>query len=110
MPKWDLWDLNHESGEKAAADIGGESAFSLVDVSDETSVAQAVEHTVGKFGGIDIAVSCAGIADPAKMLNKDGPVDMRVWTKHIKVNLIGAVNIIRNSWVSNDAKSSESGW
>jgi 3-hydroxyacyl-CoA dehydrogenase/3-hydroxy-2-methylbutyryl-CoA dehydrogenase len=90
-----LWDLNQEAGAKAAASLGGDAIFSQVDVSDETSVAGGVAEAVDRLGGIHIAVNCAGIGIAAKLLGKEGPVDMKGWSKTIQVNLIGTVNVIR---------------
>ncbi len=90
-----LWDLNREAGEKAAGELGGNAVFTPVDVSDEASVAAAVKAAVAKFTTIHVAINCAGIGIPAKLLGKEGPVDMKGWTKTIMVNLIGTVNVIR---------------
>lgn len=90
-----LWDMNQAEAEKVAGEIGAGAIFSKVDVSDEQSVAQAVRQAMDAFGAIDIAVNCAGIGAPAKLLGKEGPGDMRSWIKTIQVNLIGTVNVIR---------------
>ncbi len=90
-----LWDLNQEAGEKAAKDLGENAMFSQVDVSDEASVQTAIQEVVSRFGTIHVAVNCAGIGIPAKLLGKEGPVDMKGWTKTIMVNLVGTVNVIR---------------
>jgi NAD(P)-dependent dehydrogenase (short-subunit alcohol dehydrogenase family) len=90
-----IWDLNREAGEKTVEALGENAIFSPVDVSDETSVAAAMEAVVSKFGTIHAAVNCAGIGIPAKLLGKEGPVDMKGWTKTIMINLVGTVNVIR---------------
>jgi sorbitol-6-phosphate 2-dehydrogenase len=54
-------DLN-EPLAKTVAEALGERAFSVrVDVSDEQSVAEMVQKTVERFGGIDLLVSNAGV-------------------------------------------------
>lgn len=90
-----LWDLNQGLGSEAAAGLGEEAIFSKVDVSDEATVAAAVAEAVGKLGGIDIAVNCAGVGDPAKLVGKEGPVDMGLWTRVVQINLMGTVNVMR---------------
>ncbi len=90
-----IWDLNGEAGEKAAETLGENAIFSAVDVSDESSVAEAVKTAVSRFGTIHVAINCAGIGIPAKLLGKEGPVDMKGWTKTIMINLVGTVNVIR---------------
>ena len=90
-----IWDLNQEAGEKAAAELGQGTTFSLVDISDEESVAAAVTKAVDELGGIDIVVNCAGVLFPSKILSKKGPADMGPWAKTIQINLIGTFNVIR---------------
>ncbi|MDR0395729.1 MAG: SDR family oxidoreductase [Oscillospiraceae bacterium] len=50
--------INDEYGEGAAYDIEGLN----VNVADEESVARAVSETVLTYGGLDVMISCAGIA------------------------------------------------
>jgi 3-hydroxyacyl-CoA dehydrogenase/3-hydroxy-2-methylbutyryl-CoA dehydrogenase len=90
-----IWDLNREGGENTASELGENAIFNPVDVSDETSVAEALKAVVAKFGTVHAAINCAGIGIPAKLLGKEGPVDMKGWTKTIMINLIGTVNVIR---------------
>lgn len=90
-----IWDLNGEAGEKTVSELGENAIFSQVDVSDEESVAKAMEAAVSHFGTIHVAINCAGIGIPAKLLGKEGPVDMKGWTKTIQINLVGTVNVIR---------------
>ncbi len=90
-----IWDLNHEAGETAAKELGNGATFNAVDVSDENSVQEGIKNVVAQYGTLHIAINCAGIGIPAKLLGKEGPVDMKGWTKTIMVNLIGTVNVIR---------------
>jgi 3-hydroxyacyl-CoA dehydrogenase / 3-hydroxy-2-methylbutyryl-CoA dehydrogenase len=90
-----IWDLNGEAGEKTVNELGENALFCQVDVSDEESVAKAMEVAVSHFGTINVAINCAGIGIPAKLLGKEGPVDMKGWTKTIQINLVGTVNVIR---------------
>lgn len=56
-----LLDINGEAAEKAAADLD-QSALGLhCDITDSTSVMNAVNCVVERFGAIDVAVSNAGI-------------------------------------------------
>ena len=90
-----IWDLNGEAGGKTVDELGENAIFSRVDVSDEESVAKAMKTAVLHFGTIHVAINCAGIGIPAKLLGKEGPVDMKRWTKTIQINLVGTVNVIR---------------
>jgi NAD(P)-dependent dehydrogenase (short-subunit alcohol dehydrogenase family) len=66
-----------------------------VDVTDEAQVAAAVEAAVSAFGRIDVLVNCAGLVVPAKVLGKDGPMNMGPFIKTVQVNLFGTMNCIR---------------
>ncbi|MEJ2024207.1 MAG: SDR family NAD(P)-dependent oxidoreductase, partial [Deltaproteobacteria bacterium] len=50
---------------------------------------------VSAFGGLHIAVNCAGIGIPAKILGKEGPLSMKDFERVVQVNLLGTMNIIR---------------
>ena len=56
-------------GAQAVADALGENAAAVaVNVTDEESVAQMVQQTVERFGGLDILVSNAGVAKAGNLL------------------------------------------
>ncbi|MBN6038867.1 SDR family NAD(P)-dependent oxidoreductase [Amycolatopsis sp. 195334CR] len=48
----------------SSGDVGPDVLEVRADVTDESSVAAAVEAVAGKFGGIDVVVGCAGIQGP----------------------------------------------
>ncbi|HET7479122.1 MAG TPA: 3-hydroxyacyl-CoA dehydrogenase [Rubrobacteraceae bacterium] len=82
------------------SDLKGEAAgentrFVETDVTDESSVRDAVETAVRELGGLHGAVNCAGIAIAEKTLGRDGPHALDSFTKVIQVNLIGTFNVIR---------------
>ncbi len=90
-----ILDLNEEAGEKLASELGKKALFCKTNVTEEASVQAAIDKSIDAFGAIHAAVNCAGIGTPAKMLGKDGPVPLDVFTRVIQVNLIGTVNVIR---------------
>ena len=51
--------------------------------------------TVDSFGGVHIAVNCAGGGDAAKVLSKKGPMPLDDFSRVVKINLIGTMNVIR---------------
>ena len=61
-------DLNEEQAKSVAAEMGEHAWAVKVNVGDEESVAQMVQQTVEKFGGLDIFVSNAGVV-------RSGPID-----------------------------------
>ena len=69
--KVSVLDMNKDGAEKIAGEIGG-TAFSC-DVSNAESLESAVAGAAEAHGATRIAVSCAGIAPPAKIVGRDGP-------------------------------------
>jgi NAD(P)-dependent dehydrogenase (short-subunit alcohol dehydrogenase family) len=102
-------DLPSSPGEQRASDIGG--AFAPVDVTDETSVQQAVERASG-LAPLRIVVNCAGIGNPGRVLGKQGVLPLEQFTRVVTVNLIGTFNVIRlavAAMVANDPVDGERG-
>jgi NAD(P)-dependent dehydrogenase (short-subunit alcohol dehydrogenase family) len=75
--------------------LGDSARFAKTDVSDAAQVEAAIQLALEAFGGVDIAVNCAGIGDPQKILGKDGPASLERFSRVIKVNLIGTFNVAR---------------
>ena len=65
-----IGDLNEERGQQVAGEIGG--TFVSVNVTDEATVQNAVEEAAKTDGGLRIAVNCAGIGPPEKIVGKEG--------------------------------------
>ena len=90
-----LLDLAEEKGQALAADLGESAIFCKTDVTDENSVKAAIEAAVNKFGAIHVAVNCAGVGFPAKVLGREGPMAMSHFNQVVQINLIGTMNVIR---------------
>lgn len=88
-------DINSELGEGLAAELGSQADFSRTNVTEEESVQTAVRAAVERFGGLNGAVNCAGIAIASKVLGKEGPHELDWFVRVINVNLIGTFNVIR---------------
>ena len=85
-------DLPTSAGADIATELGG--SFAAADVTDPEQVAAAVE-TAAAGGPLRVVVNCAGIAPPAKVLDRDGnPSSLAAFEKIIRVNLIGTYNVI----------------
>ena len=78
-----LVDLNEENVKNAVEGLGEKSSYVVANVTEEESVQNAVDETVKKFGGIHIAVNCAGIGSASKTVGRDGA--------HPLVNICGEV-------------------
>ena len=89
-----LADLPTSPGQRAADGIGGDAVFVPTDVTDERSVQAAVDHAVG-LGPLRVAVSCAGIGTPGRVLGKAGPLPLDAFARVVTVNLVGTFNVIR---------------
>ncbi|MCP4200449.1 MAG: 3-hydroxyacyl-CoA dehydrogenase [bacterium] len=88
-------DLNQERGVALVEELGDATRFSPTDVTQEDSVRAAIGVALDGFGGLNGAVSCAGIGTPGKVLGKEGPHSLELFTKVIHVNLIGTFNVLR---------------
>lgn len=90
-----ILDLNEQKGLALAAELGEQVVFISTNVSEEASVQNAIDGAIARFGRIDVAINCAGIAPPAKTIGKEGPHALDLFKKVIEVNLIGTFNVIR---------------
>jgi NAD(P)-dependent dehydrogenase (short-subunit alcohol dehydrogenase family) len=95
-----LLDRNRELGAAFADGLGAAARFCAADVADSESARQAVDAALEAFGALHFCVNCAGIGDPQKILDKDGPADLERFSRVIRVNLIGTFNVARlAAWV-----------
>lgn len=89
-------DLPSSDGETVAKELGDKSRFAGADVTSEQDVRAAVSTAVDSFGGLHVAVNCAGVGFPGRVLTRDGAAnDLERFEFVIKVNLIGTFNVLR---------------
>ena len=86
-----ILDMNSRAGHDMATQLGG--MFIETDVSDPTSVSDAIAQIRESHGALHIAVNCAGIAPAAKTVSKGAPHDPVTFVNTINVNLIGTFNV-----------------
>jgi NAD(P)-dependent dehydrogenase (short-subunit alcohol dehydrogenase family) len=85
-------DLPTSPGADAAAELGG--TFAPADVTNPEQVADAVQ-TAAAAGPLRVVVNCAGIAPPAKVLDREGnPSPLDAFERIIRINLVGTYNVI----------------
>src|ERR1700689_4370946 len=65
-----LFDLNPAQGAAAAAALGAGAHFFAGDVTDEAAVAAAMTEARDRFGGLELAVSCAGIGTASRLIGR----------------------------------------
>lgn len=70
---------------------GGRCLASAVDVRDAGPVGAAVEHILGRFGRLDIAVANAGVVSTGPLVD----VSDAAWDDLVATNLTGAFNTLR---------------
>jgi len=88
-----IFDRNAEAGQAIAQQIGG--TFCQTDVTDPASVAQAINNAAAAHGPARIVVNCAGIAPPAKVVNRDGDaLPLADFMATVNVNLAGSFNVM----------------
>jgi NAD(P)-dependent dehydrogenase (short-subunit alcohol dehydrogenase family) len=107
-----LVDMQSDLGEATAKELGDAAAFTMADVTDEAQVQAAVDKAVETFGGLHIAVNCAGIGWAQRIVDRSGPHDLGVFTKIVTVNLIGTFNVSRIAaakMVDNEPEDGERG-
>ncbi|MFF2445670.1 SDR family NAD(P)-dependent oxidoreductase [Neobacillus sp. NPDC058068] len=90
-----ILDMNEDRGENLARELGESAVFCKTDVSDESSVREAMEAVTSEFGAIHVAVNCAGLIYAAKVHSKKGLFPMDMFNNVIQVNLIGTMNVVR---------------
>ncbi|SDF57559.1 SDR family NAD(P)-dependent oxidoreductase [Halorientalis regularis] len=81
---------------ETAAEIGDDERTLPVetDVTDEESVAAAIEATVDEFGGLDCLVNNAGIAGPTAPVEE---VDVEGFERTMDVNVTGAFRCVKHA-------------
>jgi NAD(P)-dependent dehydrogenase (short-subunit alcohol dehydrogenase family) len=89
-----LLDLPSSPGADAAQRLGGDALFVPTDVTDEGSVADAVGRATER-GPLRVAVSCAGIGTPGRVLGRNGPLALDAFARVVTVNLVGTFNVVR---------------
>jgi NAD(P)-dependent dehydrogenase (short-subunit alcohol dehydrogenase family) len=88
-------DLPQSQGDVLAKELGDRARFAPADVTEPDQISAAVQTAVDAFGGLHVAVNCAGIGWAQRTVDKNGPHDLKVFETVIRVNLIGTFNVIR---------------
>ncbi|MBU4464212.1 MAG: SDR family NAD(P)-dependent oxidoreductase, partial [Actinobacteria bacterium] len=87
-----ILDLPSSPGVAVAAELGGTVA--PADVTSPEQVAGAVA-LAGAAAPLRVVINCAGIAPPAKVLDRDGnPSSLADFERLVRINLVGTYNVI----------------
>ena len=93
--KVSIFDFDEERGQSVASELGDTVIFCMTDITHEGDVQSALNKTVETFGAVNIAINCAGVGIPAKVLGKEGPMTMDHFNKVVQINLMGTMNVVR---------------
>jgi NAD(P)-dependent dehydrogenase (short-subunit alcohol dehydrogenase family) len=88
-----ILDINDAAAADAAREVGG---FAIgCDVTDASSIEAAFAAARERHGPARIAVNCAGVGTPGRIVGRDGPLPLGEFRRVIEVNLIGSFNVMR---------------
>ena len=90
-----LLDVNADAGAAAIATLGARAQFRAVDVTDGAALEAALDDGLAALGGLDLAVSCAGVVGAGLTLGKTGPMPLEQFARTVGINLIGTFNLVR---------------
>ncbi|UYG03352.1 3-hydroxyacyl-CoA dehydrogenase [Halomonas sp. LR3S48] len=94
-------DLNVERGEALAGELNARSAtdralFQRTDVTSEADAQAVVALAVDTFGSLQGLINCAGVGDPAKVVDRHGePLPLEAFSRIVNINLLGSFNMLR---------------
>jgi 3alpha(or 20beta)-hydroxysteroid dehydrogenase len=80
-----IGDLLDDVGAALVSELGDSASFIHLDVTSPSDWSAAVAHAVDRFGGLDVLVNNAGIANASPIV--DFPLDL--WNKTLEINLTG---------------------
>jgi NAD(P)-dependent dehydrogenase (short-subunit alcohol dehydrogenase family) len=89
-----ILDLPGSAGPELAARLGGRVRFAAADVRDEDQV-QAAIAAATRLGTLRVAVNCAGVGTPGRVISKRGVLPLDTFRTVIDINLIGTFNVLR---------------
>jgi NAD(P)-dependent dehydrogenase (short-subunit alcohol dehydrogenase family) len=90
-----LLDVNAAGGNALVASLGERASFIETDVTSEAAVNAAVARAAQTMGGLNVAVNCAGVGWPKRMVGKDGPMPGDFFRKVIEINLVGTLLVCK---------------
>ncbi|HYI99145.1 MAG TPA: 3-hydroxyacyl-CoA dehydrogenase [Thermoleophilaceae bacterium] len=88
-------DVNDDKANALAEELGDAAIAVHCDVTSEEETQAAVGAAVEAFGSLRLAVGCAGVGWPEKIVSKRGPHQLLPFETVVRVNLIGMFNVLR---------------
>jgi NAD(P)-dependent dehydrogenase (short-subunit alcohol dehydrogenase family) len=88
-------DLDIAAGEKVVAELGAKARLVRTDVTSADEAKAAIETVTREFGAIRVLVQCAGILGASRIVGKNGPHDLALFERVVRINLVGTFNMLR---------------
>jgi NAD(P)-dependent dehydrogenase (short-subunit alcohol dehydrogenase family) len=88
-----LLDINDEKGAVVAKELGAKASYFRADVTNEEGIVATLKQAAERMGGLNVAISCAGILGAGRVLGKEGPMPLKTFQTTVMVNLIGSFNV-----------------
>lgn len=92
-----LLDINDAAAPVILQELGERVQFVQADVSNEAQVEAAMQQAVSFMGGINVAISCAGILGAGRVLGREAPMPLEQFSRTIQVNLVGSFNLSKSA-------------
>jgi NAD(P)-dependent dehydrogenase (short-subunit alcohol dehydrogenase family) len=93
-------DVNEQAGTDAVRRLGDRAAFRKLDVTSEADVDAAVAAAATAMGGLNLAVNCAGVGWPKRLVGRDGPMPGEFFRKVVEINLVGTLLVCKAAAVA----------
>lgn len=96
---------------EAVAALGGSASFFPGDITDPSTGREAVAAAAER-GPLRVAVSCAGVATPGKLLGRGGPLSQEAFMRVLAINAGGTLNLMTHAaeaMQDNEASAGERG-
>ena len=90
-----LFDRDADKGAAHAAALGAAARFRRIDVVDEADMTAAVGESVAAFGPLTLMASCAGVANPGRILGRKGVLPLDSYKTVVAINLFGSFNAMK---------------
>ena len=91
-----ILDINEEKANEIINNLGEDNVlFISTNIMEEDPVVNAITQIQEKFGGLHIAVNCAGTGYPGRILGKEEPHPLDAFKFIVNLNLVGTFNVMR---------------
>ena len=91
-----ILDINEDKALEIINNLGEDKVmFISTDIMKEDPVVEAINKIKDNFGGLHIAVNCAGTGYPGRILGKEAPHPLDAFQFIVNLNLVGTFNVMR---------------